>query len=65
MVVRTEGQEPFLVTSGFPRLIPGVSPQRNLKGVSLAAANTTDVFANLMQNRPQLKSVTDVLTMLE
>ena len=64
-VVRAEGQEPVFVASGFPRPIPGVSPQRNLKGVSFAAANTTGILANLMQNRPELKSVTDVLAMLE
>ena len=64
-VVRAEGQEPVFVASGFPRPIPGVSPQRNLKGVSFAAANATGILANLMQNRPELKSVTDVLAMLE
>ena len=64
-VVRAEGQEPVFVASGFPRPIPGVSPERNLKGVSFAAANATGILACLMQDRPELKSVTDILTMLD
>ncbi len=31
--------------SGYPRPIPGVSPERNLKGVSFAVANVTGLLA--------------------
>ena len=64
-VFRAEGQEPVFIASGFPRPIPGVSPERNLKGVSFAAANTSGILARLLQGRPELRSVTDVLTVLE
>ena len=64
-VVRAEGHEPVFVASGFPRSIPGVSPGRNLKGVSFAAANATGILTSLMQDRPELKSVTDILAMLD
>jgi hypothetical protein len=31
--------------SGYPRPIPGVDPDRNLKGLSFAVANVTGVLA--------------------
>jgi hypothetical protein len=31
--------------SGFPRPIPGVPPERNLKGLSFAVANATGLLA--------------------
>jgi hypothetical protein len=34
--------------SGFPRPIPGVPPERNLKGISFAVANVTGVLAREM-----------------
>jgi subtilisin family serine protease len=34
-----------LRASGYPRPIPGVSPERNLKGVSFAVANATGLIA--------------------
>jgi hypothetical protein len=34
--------------SGFPRPIPGVSPERNLKGLSFAVANVTGIVARLV-----------------
>lgn len=34
--------------SGFPRPIPGVPPERNLKGLSFAVANVTGVLAGLL-----------------
>ena len=64
-VVCLEGSEPAFVASGFPRPIPGVSPQRNLKGVSFAAANTTGILARLFQERPALRSVGDIVALLE
>ena len=36
--------------SGFPRPIPGVPPEKNLKGLSFAVANATGVFAALLGN---------------
>jgi subtilisin family serine protease len=38
--------------SGFPRPIPGVPPERNLKGVSFAVANATGVVASLLADDP-------------
>jgi subtilisin family serine protease len=34
--------------SGYPRAIPGVPPERNLKGVSFAVANTSGLVARLL-----------------
>lgn len=34
--------------SGYPRPIPGVPPERNLKGISFAVANVTGVLARSM-----------------
>jgi subtilisin family serine protease len=36
--------------SGFPRPIPGVAPERNLKGVSFAVANVTGLLARELGN---------------
>lgn len=33
-------------TSGYPRPIPGVPPERNLKGISFAVANVTGLLAS-------------------
>lgn len=41
-----------LRASGFPRPIPGVPPERNLKGVSFAVANATGVIARFLVQRP-------------
>ena len=35
--------------SGFPRPIPGVPPERNLKGLSFAVANATGLLALTLQ----------------
>ena len=34
--------------SGFPRPIPGVPPERNLRGVSFAVANATGLLARVL-----------------
>ena len=47
--------------SGFPRPIPGVSPDRNLKGISFAVANTTGLLARLLEAYPEASSVADVV----
>ncbi len=35
-------------TSGYPRAIPGIDPERNLKGLSFAVANLTGIAAGAM-----------------
>jgi subtilisin family serine protease len=37
--------------SGYPRPIPGVSPDRNLKGISFAVANVTGMLAKAASGR--------------
>lgn len=44
---------PVLRASGYPRPIPGVPPERNLKGISFAAANATGFLALLLETRPE------------
>jgi hypothetical protein len=39
------GAAPVFHASGFPRPIPGVSPEQNLKGLSFAVANVTGLVA--------------------
>jgi subtilisin family serine protease len=39
--------------SGYPRPIPGVPPERNLKGVSFAVANVTGLLALAIEARAQ------------
>lgn len=38
--------------SGYPRPIPGVPPERNLKGLSFAVANVTGIVARLLADEP-------------
>ena len=47
-----EGGRVAFRASGFPRPIPGVPPERNLKGLSFAVANTTGVLAALLAREP-------------
>ena len=51
---------PAFLASGFPRPIPGVSPARNLGGISFAVANVTGVLARLLEAEPELGSVGQV-----
>jgi hypothetical protein len=37
--------------SGYPRPIPGVPPERNLKGLSFAVANATGLLALLLEKQ--------------
>ncbi len=39
------GEVPVFYASGFPRPIPGVPPEQNLKGLSFAVANVTGLVA--------------------
>lgn len=41
-----------LLASGYPRPIPGVSPERNLKGISFAVANVTGILARVLEATP-------------
>ena len=53
------------LASGFPRPIAGVAPDANLKGVSFAAANVTGILACLLEGRPEVRCLRDVLSLLE
>ena len=52
-----------LGASGFPRPIPGVAPERNLKGISFAVANVTGLLARALEARP-VASVADLVDLL-
>ena len=47
-LVRVEADRVTLRASGFPRPIPGVPPDRNLKGLSFAVANASGLLADLL-----------------
>ena len=51
---------PAFLASGFPRPIPGVSPARNLGGISFAVANVTGVLARLLEAEPEVRSAGQV-----
>lgn len=51
--------------SGYPRPIPGVPPERNLKGLSFAVANVSGFLARLVQVNPELRRAEDVLNLLK
>lgn len=38
--------------SGYPRPVPGVSPERNLRGLSFAVANATGLLARVLADAP-------------
>lgn len=42
--------------SGYPRPIPGVDPERNLRGVSFAVANVSGLLARMLEGRPELRT---------
>ncbi len=52
-VILRAGSPPVCHASGYPRTIPGVSPERNLKGLSFAVANVTGLIAAAMLIPPQ------------
>ena len=51
------GSTPVFHASGFPRPIPGVPPEKNLKGLSFAVANVTGLVAATMSRVIGIKSV--------
>jgi subtilisin family serine protease len=48
--VREEQNRPIFTASGYPRPIPGVPPDRNLKGISFAVANVSGILARLLED---------------
>jgi len=58
-----EDDRVMFFTSGYPREIPGVPPERNLKGVSFAVANMTAFAARALETRQDapLAELIDVL----
>ena len=60
VVTDSDGSATFRA-SGYPRPIPGVSPDRNLKGISFAVANATGLLARLLEKHSAAKSVEDVV----
>jgi hypothetical protein len=47
--------------SGYPRPIPGVPPERNLKGVSFAVANATGLLACMLSASAQRTTIAAAL----
>ena len=50
VVATDDAGETRITASGFPRPIPGVPPERNLKGLSFAVANATGLLALALQD---------------
>lgn len=50
--VSTVDRRPILLTSPYPRDIPGVPRERNLQGVSFAVANASAFVARALEARP-------------
>ena len=44
----SDAAAPIFRTCGYPRPIPGVDPERNLKGLSFAVANLSGIAARVM-----------------
>jgi subtilisin family serine protease len=61
-IVDTAGST-VIRTSGLPRQIPGVPPERNLQGVSFAVANATAFVARALED-PAVRSREQVLRRL-
>jgi subtilisin family serine protease len=47
--------------SGYPRPIPGVPPERNLKGLSFAVANATGLLALALEGAPVEATIVEAL----
>ena len=52
------------VAPPYPRAIPGVPKERNLRGVSFAVANVTGMLARLLEGRSDLHNVDDLFSEL-
>lgn len=57
-------EENEFAAAPFPRAIPGVPKERNVSGVSFAVANVSGFLARLLEGRPNLRRVEDVLRSL-
>jgi subtilisin family serine protease len=55
---------PVFSASGYARTIPGVHPERNLKGISFAVARMTGFAARVLERQPDA-SLSDVLQQLQ
>ena len=51
-VVMPNDQQLRVRASGYPRPIPGVPPERNLKGISFAVANASGLLALVLEGVP-------------
>ncbi len=58
-----QGPRLILRASGYPRPIPGLPPERNVRGQSFAVANATGILALELEGRPagSLDELRDVL----
>lgn len=61
-IVLDTGRRAFSA-SGYPREIPGVPPERNLKGLSFAVANLTGFAARALEGRGRITSA-ELVTIL-
>ena len=61
---RRDGRR-VLYASGYPRPIPGVSPERNLSGISFAVANATGIVALALEPFPEARGRAAALAALE
>jgi hypothetical protein len=59
-----DGRTIRIRASGYPRPIPGVSPERNLKGQSFAVANATGLLALAIEDAPP-RSIADLIAAVE
>lgn len=62
--VKSPDDKPVFIASAYPRDIPGVPPDRNLKGISFAVANITGFVARAREAVPK-GSVDQVIAILE
>jgi subtilisin family serine protease len=64
MVLEAGGEGLRLRASGYPRPIPGVPPERNLRGVSFAVANATGMLARALEGRGPVHSAGTLAALL-
>jgi hypothetical protein len=60
----THNGRPAIAASGYPRAIPNVPPERNLKGISFAVANASGFIARARQATPR-RRLSDLWKTLE
>lgn len=60
--IRPRPEGTILAASGYPRPVPGVPRERNLKGISFAVANATGLLAATLEAHPDAR---DAATALE